>query len=165
MKNNFLVFVSLFVSLNMLSQSMTNDQTLDNDYLSSKTTPVFKGYKNTMGSIYANKEFQIGSVYKDGNWRRIRTLLRTVCRAARAVANARHAFLPRVHLRRLLPKSLARPRKSQCEAAAVRVTALEQVITELQEELGDNEGWPAHVGMKLAIVESTRCVSQGCLGI
>lgn len=65
-KNNFLVLVSLLVSLNMLSQSMTNDQTLDNDYLSSKTTPVFKGYKNTMGSIYANKEFQIGSVYKFG---------------------------------------------------------------------------------------------------
>ena len=65
-KNNFLVLVSLLVSLNMLSQSMTNDQTLDNDYLSSKTTPVFKGYKNTMGSIYANKEFQMGSVYKNG---------------------------------------------------------------------------------------------------
>jgi len=65
-KNNFLVLVSLLVSLNMLSQSMTNDQTLDNDYLSSKTTPVFKGYKNTMGSVYANKEFQIGSVYKYG---------------------------------------------------------------------------------------------------
>jgi hypothetical protein len=66
MKNNFLVLVSLFVSLNMVSQSMTNDQISDNDYLSSKTTPVFKGYKNTMGSIYAKKEFQIGSVYKDG---------------------------------------------------------------------------------------------------
>ena len=66
MKNNFLVLVSLFVSLNMLSQSMTNDQTTDNVFLSSKTTPVFKGYKNTMGSIYANKEFQIGSVYKNG---------------------------------------------------------------------------------------------------
>jgi hypothetical protein len=66
MKNNFLVLVSLFVSLNMLSQSTTNDQTTDNVFLSSKTTPVFKGYKNTMGSIYANKEFQIGSVYKNG---------------------------------------------------------------------------------------------------
>ena len=65
-KNNFLVLVSLFVSLNMLSQSTTNDQTTDNVFLSSKTTPVFKGYKNTMGSIYANKEFQIGSVYKNG---------------------------------------------------------------------------------------------------
>ena len=66
MKNNFLVLASLFVSLNMLSQSMANDQTTDNVFLSSKTTPVFKGYKNTMGSIYANKEFQIGSVYKNG---------------------------------------------------------------------------------------------------
>ena len=66
MKNNFLVLVSLCLSLNMLSQSMTNDQTTDNVFLSSKTTPVFKGYKNTMGSIYANKEFQIGSVYKNG---------------------------------------------------------------------------------------------------
>jgi len=66
MKNNFLVLAILFVSLNMFSQSMTNDQTSDNDYLSTKTTPVFKGHKNTMGSIYANKEFQTGSVYKNG---------------------------------------------------------------------------------------------------
>ena len=66
MKNNFLILLYLCVSLNMMSQSMTNDQTTDTGFLSSKTTPVFKGYKNTMGSIYANKEFQIGSVYKDG---------------------------------------------------------------------------------------------------
>ena len=66
MKNNFLVLVTLFVSLNMFSQSMTNDQTTDTNYLSTKTTPVFKGHKNTMGSIYANKEFQTGSVYKNG---------------------------------------------------------------------------------------------------
>ena len=65
-KNNFLVLLLLCMSLNMLSQSMTNDQVIDNDYLSTKTTPVFKGYNNTMGSIYANKEFQIGSVYKNG---------------------------------------------------------------------------------------------------
>ena len=66
MKNNFLVLATLFVSLNMFSQSMTNDQTTDTNYLSTKTTPVFKGHKNTMGSIYANKEFQTGSVYKNG---------------------------------------------------------------------------------------------------
>jgi hypothetical protein len=66
MKNNFLVLAILFVSLNMFSQSMTNDQTTDTNYLSTKTTPVFKGHKNTMGSIYANKEFQTGSVYKNG---------------------------------------------------------------------------------------------------
>ena len=66
MKNNFIVLLSLCVSLNMMSQSMTNDQTKDTGFLSSKTTPIFKGYKNTMGSIYDNKEFQIGSVYKDG---------------------------------------------------------------------------------------------------
>ena len=66
MKNNFLVLATLFVSLNMVSQSMTNDQTTDTNYLSTKTTPVFKGHKNTMGSIYANKEFQTGSVYKNG---------------------------------------------------------------------------------------------------
>ena len=45
---------------------MTNDHTTDTNYLSTKTTPVFKGHKNTMGSIYANKEFQTGSVYKNG---------------------------------------------------------------------------------------------------
>ena len=66
MKNNFIVLLSLCVSLNVMSQSMTNDQTKDTGFLSSKTTPIFKGYKNTMGSIYDNKEFQIGSVYKDG---------------------------------------------------------------------------------------------------
>jgi len=66
MKNNFLILLSLCVSLNMMSQSMINEQTADAGFLSSKTTPVFKGYKNTMGSIYANKEFQIGSIYKDG---------------------------------------------------------------------------------------------------
>ena len=66
MKNNFLVLATLFVSLNMFSQSMTNDQSPDTNYLSKKTTPVFKGHKNTMGSIYANKEFQTGSVYKNG---------------------------------------------------------------------------------------------------
>jgi hypothetical protein len=66
MKNNFLVLAILFVSLNMFSQSMTNDQSPDTNYLSTKTTPVFKGHKNTMGSIYANKEFQTGSVYKNG---------------------------------------------------------------------------------------------------
>ncbi len=66
MKNNFLVLATLFVSLNMFSQSMTNDHTTDTNYLSTKTTPVFKGHKNTMGSIYANKEFQTGSVYKNG---------------------------------------------------------------------------------------------------
>ena len=66
MKNNFLILLSLFLSLNMMSQSMINEQTADAGFLSSKTTPVFKGYKNTMGSIYANKEFQIGSVYNNG---------------------------------------------------------------------------------------------------
>ena len=66
MKNNFLVLAILFVSLNMFSQSITNDRSPDTNYLSTKTTPVFKGHKNTMGSIYANKEFQTGSVYKNG---------------------------------------------------------------------------------------------------
>ncbi len=66
MKNNFLILLSLCLSLNVMSQSMINEQTADAGFLSSKTTPVFKGYKNTMGSIYANKEFQIGSVYNNG---------------------------------------------------------------------------------------------------
>ena len=66
MKNNFLILLSLCLALNMMSQSMINEQTADAGFLSSKTTPVFKGYKNTMGSIYANKEFQIGSVYNNG---------------------------------------------------------------------------------------------------
>jgi len=50
----------------MMAQNITNEQRATAEFLSSKTTPVFKGYKNTMGSIYANKEFQTGSVYKDG---------------------------------------------------------------------------------------------------
>jgi len=49
-----------------MAQNITNEQRATAEFLSSKTTPVFKGYKNTMGSIYANKEFQTGSVYKDG---------------------------------------------------------------------------------------------------
>ncbi len=67
MKPNFLLLLSLCISLNMMAQNITNDQRANAEFLSSKTTPVFKGYKNTMGSIYANKEFQTGSVYKDGN--------------------------------------------------------------------------------------------------
>jgi len=67
MKHNFLLLLSLCFSLNMMAQNITNDQRANAEFLSSKTTPVFKGYKNTMGSIYANKEFQTGSVYKDGN--------------------------------------------------------------------------------------------------
>ena len=67
MKHNFLLFLSLCISINMMAQNITNDQRANAEFLSSKTTPVFKGYKNTMGSIYANKEFQTGSVYKDGN--------------------------------------------------------------------------------------------------
>ena len=66
MKNNLIVLLSLCMSLNMLSQVSTNDQTAYQEFLSSKTTPVYKGYKNTMGSIYANEEFQSGSVFKDG---------------------------------------------------------------------------------------------------
>ena len=66
MKPNFLLLLSLCISLNMMAQNITNDQRATAEFLSSKTTPVFKGYKNTMGSIYANKEFQTGSVYKDG---------------------------------------------------------------------------------------------------
>ena len=67
MKPNFLLLLSLCISLNMMAQNITNEQRATAEFLSSKTTPVFKGYKNTMGSIYANKEFQTGSVYKDGN--------------------------------------------------------------------------------------------------
>mgnify|MGYP000914039566 CR=1 FL=1 len=66
MKPNFLLLLSLCISLNMMAQNITNEQRATAEFLSSKTTPVFKGYKNTMGSIYANKEFQTGSVYKDG---------------------------------------------------------------------------------------------------
>ena len=67
MKPNFLLLLPLCISLNMMAQNITNEQRATAEFLSSKTTPVFKGYKNTMGSIYANKEFQTGSVYKDGN--------------------------------------------------------------------------------------------------
>lgn len=66
MKPNFLLVLSLCISLNIMAQNITNEQRATAEFLSSKTTPVFKGYKNTMGSIYANKEFQTGSVYKDG---------------------------------------------------------------------------------------------------
>ena len=66
MKNNLLLLLTLCISLNMMSQNITNEQIASSEFLSSKTTPVFKGYKNTMGSIYANKEFQTGSVFKDG---------------------------------------------------------------------------------------------------
>lgn len=66
MKPNFLLLLSLCISLNIMAQNITNEQRATAEFLSSKTTPVFKGYKNTMGSIYANKEFQTGSVYKDG---------------------------------------------------------------------------------------------------
>ena len=66
MKPNFLLVLSLCISLNIMAQNITNEQRATAEFLSSKTTPVFKGYKNTMGSIYSNKEFQTGSVYKDG---------------------------------------------------------------------------------------------------
>jgi hypothetical protein len=45
---------------------MTNDDTTNDIFLSPKTTPIYKGYKNTKGSIYANKDFQNGSVFKEG---------------------------------------------------------------------------------------------------
>ncbi len=65
-KTYFLVLVTASISLNIFAQNMTGDETTENVYLSTKTTPVFKGYKNTLGSVYANKEFKNGSVYKDG---------------------------------------------------------------------------------------------------
>ena len=65
-KTYFLVIITVSLSLNIFAQKMTNGEATQNAYLSSKTTPVFKGYQNTMGSIYANKEFQSGSVYKNG---------------------------------------------------------------------------------------------------
>ena len=67
MKNNLIVLLSLCMSLKMVSQVSTNDQPAYQEFLSSKTTPVYKGYKNTMGSIYANEAFQSGSVFKVGN--------------------------------------------------------------------------------------------------
>ena len=66
MKPNFVLLLSLCISLNMMAQNITNEQRATAEFLSSKTTPVFKGYKSTMGSIYENKEFQTGSVYKVG---------------------------------------------------------------------------------------------------
>lgn len=65
-KKNLLITLSLLVSFSALAQNMMTDEVTNNMYLSSKTTPVFKGYKNLQGSVYANKEFQNGSVFKDG---------------------------------------------------------------------------------------------------
>ncbi|GEQ84498.1 hypothetical protein ULMS_00060 [Patiriisocius marinistellae] len=45
---------------------MGNDQQIESNYISSKTTPIFKGYKDTNGSIYMNEEFQMGSIIMNG---------------------------------------------------------------------------------------------------
>jgi hypothetical protein len=65
-RKNLLVTLLFCLCLNAFAQNMTTDETTNNIYLSSKTTPIFKGYKNTRGSIYSNKDFQRGSVFKDG---------------------------------------------------------------------------------------------------
>ncbi|WP_271856250.1 hypothetical protein [Patiriisocius marinus] len=48
------------------AQNVENEVDQEASYLSSKTVPVFKGYKNTNGSIYNDKEFKRGTVFVDG---------------------------------------------------------------------------------------------------
>ncbi|MGJ8665726.1 MAG: hypothetical protein ACSHW7_05125 [Patiriisocius sp.] len=65
MKNLFITIpVFLLFTLGAFAQNMDNVQ-VEKSYISSQTTPVFKGYKNTRGSIYLNEEFQRGSILMD----------------------------------------------------------------------------------------------------
>ncbi|WP_151892462.1 hypothetical protein [Patiriisocius marinistellae] len=62
------ITVSLFllITSSLFAQNMGNDQQIESNYISSKTTPIFKGYKDTNGSIYMNEEFQMGSIIMNG---------------------------------------------------------------------------------------------------
>jgi hypothetical protein len=57
---------SIVGAVTLNAQNVNNEIDKEGYFLSSKTVPVFKGYKNTKGSIYNNKEFQRGSVFLDG---------------------------------------------------------------------------------------------------
>lgn len=65
-KKNVIIALTFSLSLGVFAQKMTSDEVSQNTYISNKTTPIFKGYKNTQGSIYANEDFQLGSIIKDG---------------------------------------------------------------------------------------------------
>ncbi len=66
------IFKKTLLTITLLGTLLLNAQNADNEidqeatFLSSKTVPVFKGYKNTKGSIYNDKEFQRGSIFVDG---------------------------------------------------------------------------------------------------
>jgi hypothetical protein len=72
-KKKFMLNISKFLSLiialalssAVFSQNMDKEDLSKNAFLSTKTTPVSKGYKNTKGSIYTNEEFKLGSVIVD----------------------------------------------------------------------------------------------------
>lgn len=65
------LFKTSLLALTILGSVALNAQNVDKEidqeasFLSSKTVPVFKGYKNTKGSIYNSKDFQRGSIFVD----------------------------------------------------------------------------------------------------
>ena len=60
--------LALLCAGTMSAQAQNAENEVDKEaaFLSSKTVPVFKGYKNTNGSIYNDKNFQRGSIFVDG---------------------------------------------------------------------------------------------------
>lgn len=63
---NTLLALAIVGSFTTVAQNVANEQDAEASFLSSKTVPVFKGYKNTNGSIYNSEEFLRGSIFVDG---------------------------------------------------------------------------------------------------
>lgn len=64
-KNTILSF-AILLAFSINAQNVANETDQNASFLSSRTVPVSKGYKNTRGSIYNTKEFQRGSIVVDG---------------------------------------------------------------------------------------------------
>ena len=63
---NTILALTILGAFSVNAQNVANEFDQEAAFLSSKTVPVFKGYKKMKGSIYNSKEFQRGSVFVDG---------------------------------------------------------------------------------------------------
>ena len=63
---SLLIIVALFIASPTTAQNATNFDLTNNEYLSSKTVPIFTGADKYAGSPYATDDFERGKVFKNG---------------------------------------------------------------------------------------------------